>query len=98
MQRIAFKLLFSFCILFCSSIQAQNYHVCDVSKDVCIINKRTKTPVKKMQVINIKERLEIPQYGYIVLIDSANMKSCRIDKPCRDILKNIISEIGRAHV
>lgn len=90
MQRLILTAIFSFCALFCST-QAQNYHVCDVGSNVCTINKRIKTPVKKTQIINEKEQLEISANGYIVLLDSISMKSYRIDKPCRDILKNIIS-------
>ena len=42
-------------------------------------------------MINEKERLEIPAHGYIILLDSINRRSYRIDTPCRDMLKNIIS-------
>lgn len=90
MQRFILTAIFSFCVSFCS-IQAQNYHVCDVGSNVCIINKRIKTPVKKMQVINEKELLDISANGYVVLLDSTSMKSYKIDKPCHDLLKNIIS-------
>ncbi|NPD91930.1 hypothetical protein [Xylanibacter muris] len=99
MQRLTLTVIFSFCVLFCNNILAQNYHVCEVSKDVYIINKnkRTKTPVERKQVINKKDRLEIPVHGYIVLLDSASRKSYRIDKPCNEMLGDIIFK-GKATV
>ncbi|MDE5561815.1 MAG: hypothetical protein K2J00_08510 [Bacteroidaceae bacterium] len=91
MKRLILTLLFIFCISFCNMILAQDYHVCEASSEVCTIAKGVKTPVTKKQVINEKERLEIPAYGYIILLDSINRKSYKIDTPCRDMLKNIIS-------
>lgn len=91
MKRLTLTLLFSFCLSYCNMILAQDYHVCEASSEVCTINRNVKTPVKRMQVINEKERLEIPVHGYIVLLDSINRKSYRIDTPCRDILQKILS-------